>query len=368
MRIQFVDLLSQYQSIKEEIDNIISNVINDTAFIKGKYVENFEHSYKEKYGVDHCIGVANGTDAIYIALKMMGIGFGDEVITTTSSWISTSEAITQTGATPVFVDIEPDYYTINPELIEEKITENTRGIIPVHLYGQPADMQRIMNISKKHDLVVLEDCAQAHFAEITGKKVGTFGQVSTFSFFPGKNLGAYGDAGAILTDNPKLAKKIRMFANHGALQKHFHVFEGINSRLDGLQAGILSVKLPYIHSWNSKRLEIAMKYTELLAKVDELITPIIRPESVHVFHVYAIRCKNRDGLREYLLKNGISVAIHYPIPLPFMEAYKYLNHRDDDFPVVSEYRDKMLSLPVYPEMQEDMIHYVVDKIKKYYSH
>lgn len=367
MEIPFVDLYAQYLSLQEEIDGIIGQVIHDTAFIKGRYVEEFEESYRKAYQVKHCLGVANGTDAIYIALKMMGIGQGDEVITTASSWISTSEAISQTGARPVFVDIERDYFTIDPGRIEEKITDSTRGIIPVHLYGQPADMPAILEISNKHGLFILEDCAQAHFARIAEKYVGTFGKVSTFSFFPGKNLGAYGDAGAILTEDTELATRMRMYANHGALKKHFHVFEGINSRLDGMQAGILSVKLPHIHAWNARRIEIAGRYSELLAEVDEVTTPLTRPGAVHVFHVYAIRCKDRNGLREHLTGRGISVAVHYPVPLPFMEAYGYLNHRHADFPVVYQDREQILSLPIYPEMDETMIRYVVDSIKEFYA-
>ena len=367
MKIPFVDLYAQYLSIRPEIDNAIQSVITETAFIKGKYVENFEKSYRDSYGVKHCIGVANGTDAIYIALKMMGIGKGDEVITTASSWISTSEAISQTGAKPVFVDIEPDYYTLNSELIEAKITSKTKGIIPVHLYGQPADMPKIMAISKKFNLFVLEDCAQAHFAEVQGKRAGTWGIVSTFSFFPGKNLGAYGDAGAILTDNQDLADKMRKYANHGALKKHFHEFEGVNSRLDGLQAAILSAKLPHIHSWSTARQKIAHRYIELLNDIKEVVTPEIRPDSKHVFHVFNIRCKDRDGLKEYLEKNGVSVAIHYPTALPNMPAYTYLNHKPSDFPVASGYQDKILSLPIYPEMDEEKIYYVVQLVKEFYN-
>jgi dTDP-4-amino-4,6-dideoxygalactose transaminase len=367
MNIPFVDLYAQYLTIQTEMDAVIKDVITETAFIKGKYVDEFEKSYQQSYGVKNCIGVGNGTDAIYIALKMMGIGAGDEVITSASSWISTSESITQAGARPVFVDIDPDFYTLNADLIEEKITKNTKGIIPVHLYGMPADMPKIMEIAKKHNLFVLEDCAQAHYAEIQGKRVGTFGRVSTFSFFPGKNLGAYGDAGAILTDDQELAIKMRMYANHGALKKHFHDFEGVNSRLDGLQAGILNVKLPHIHTWTAKRNEIAQKYTALLKNVSEVVPPKMRPGSKHVFHVYNIRCQKRDELRDFLESCGISVMVHYPTPLPFMPAYKYLNHVRTDFPVVADYQDKILSLPIYPEMEDEAIEYVVVKIKEFYS-
>ena len=272
--IPFVDLTAQYNSIKQEVDLAIQNVVNDTAFINGKYVTKFEGEFRSLYGSKHFIGCANGTDAIYIALKALGIGVGDEVITVANTWISTAETITQAGAKPVFVDIHRDFYTINVELIEEKITPKTKAIIPVHLFGQSCDMDAIIAICKKHNLFLIEDCAQAHFAEWKGQKVGTFGDIGTFSFFPGKNLGAYGDAGGIITNDDKLAKKMRMFANHGALKKHHHEIEGINSRLDGLQAAILSAKLPHILEWSQKRLDNALYYNQVLRDTD-IITPQI---------------------------------------------------------------------------------------------
>ena len=263
MTIPFVDLKAQYNSIKNEIDSTIQKVISETAFIKGKYVLQFEEDYKNAYGVKNVVSCANGTDAIYISLKALGIGAGDEVITTALSWISTSETITQAGAKVVFVDIDPENYTFDVSKIEEKITEKTKAIIPVHIYGHPANMTEIMRIAKHYNLNVIEDCAQAHFAQWKGQNVGTFGDLATFSFFPGKNLGAYGDAGAVITNDKKLADKVRMFANNGALVKHQHKIEGINSRMDGLQAAILSVKLKYINKWTNSRIkmqEYIMKY------------------------------------------------------------------------------------------------------------
>jgi len=277
MNIPIVDLKAQYQSIKEEIDKAIQSVIENTAFIKGKYVQQFERDYAEAYGAKHVVSCGNGTDALYITLKAMDIGPGDEVITTAHSWISASETITQTGANVVFVDIDKDYYTINTNLIEEKITEKTKVIIPVHIYGQPVNMTEIMRIAKKYNLKVIEDCAQAHFAEWDNKYVGTIGDAGTFSFFPGKNLGAYGDAGCIVTNNDALAEKMRMFANHGALIKHEHQVEGINSRLDGLQAAILSVKLKYILEWNEKRRHNALLYNNYLRDIETIVTPQIHP-------------------------------------------------------------------------------------------
>jgi len=318
MNIPFVDLKVQYVTIKNEIDEAIQSVINETAFIKGKYVDLFEREFAEKYNVKHCIGVANGTDAIYISLKALGVGKGDEVITVANSWISTSEAISQTGAKPVFVDIEPDYYTIDHQLIEEKITKNTKAILPVHLFGQPAEIVKIKAICDKYNLFLLEDCAQAHFAEYNEQKVGTFGVAGTFSFFPGKNLGAYGDAGAIISNDDEFAEKARMYANHGALVKHQHKIEGINSRLDGMQAAILSVKLKYLLGWTDKRIKNATLYSELLSKINGIETPKINENIKHVFHLYVIRTDKRDELRKSLSENGISSAIHYPSPLPFL--------------------------------------------------
>ena len=367
MKIPFVDLKAQYKTIKDEIDEAIQSVIDETAFIKGKYVERFEKEYAEKYGVKNCIGVANGTDAIYISLKALGIVAGDEVITVANSWISTSETITQSGARPVFVDIDPEYYTIDHRLIEDKITPKTRAIIPVHLFGQPSEIEKIKQICKKHNLHLIEDCAQAHFAEYNGQNVGTFGIAGTFSFFPGKNLGAYGDAGAIISNDDDFAVKARMYANHGALVKHKHEIEGINSRLDGMQAAILSVKLKYISEWNNKRLQNAILYNKLLACVDGIAIPKIRENVKHVFHLYVIRVPNREVLQCYLADKEISTGIHYPTPLPLLPAYKYLNHSPLDFPIASDYMDKILSLPMFDELTEEQVEYIADCIRRFYS-
>ena len=365
MNIPFVDLKAQYQSIKDDIDNAIQRVINETAFIKGPYVNGFEEEYARAYGVKHCISVANGTDAIYVALKALGIGKGDEVITVANSWISTSETITQAGARPVFVDIHPDYYTIDTSKIEEKITSRTKAVIPVHLYGQPAEIVKIKGICNSYKLYLIEDCAQAHFAEFKGQKVGTFGIAGTFSFFPGKNLGAYGDAGAIISNDGDFATNARMYANHGALEKHQHEREGINSRLDGIQAAILSVKLPHILHWNQKRLENALYYNQLLSEVKNVITPEIHPDVKHVFHLYVIRTGERNSLQKHLGDKGISTGIHYPTPLPFLKAYDYLKLTPNEFPIAYKFKDEIISLPMYPELSKEMIQYVVDNIKRF---
>ncbi|MEO8087596.1 MAG: DegT/DnrJ/EryC1/StrS family aminotransferase [Bacteroidota bacterium] len=366
MHVPFVDLRAQYHSLKKEIDNAIFSVIEDSEFIKGKYVAAFEKEFALAYGVRHCIGVANGTDAIYIVLKMLGIGEGDEVITVANSWISSSETITQAGARAVFVDTEPDFYSIDTTKIEEKITPKTRAIIPVHLYGQPAEVDKIKAICEKHKLVMIEDCSQSHFAQINGQTVGSFGLASTFSFYPGKNLGAYGDAGAVITNDDELARKVRMYSNHGALVKHQHEMEGINSRLDGMHAAILSAKLPYIKKWNEMRFKNALYMNDSLAGIKGIETPKIRKNSSHIFHLYVVKADQRNELQKYLKENGIETAVHYPTPLPLLPAYKYLGLTASDFPVTSLNQEKILSLPMYPELSKEQMDYIVHCVKKFY--
>ncbi|MDD5570885.1 MAG: DegT/DnrJ/EryC1/StrS family aminotransferase [Bacteroidales bacterium] len=366
MHIPFVDLHIQYLSIKKEIDAAINDVIRNSSFIKGNHVLDFEKAFAKKHDIKHCIGVGNGTDAIYIVLKMLGIGEGDEVITTALSWISTSEAISQTGAKPVFVDIEKDYFTISVLKINEKINSRTKAILPVHLYGQCARIDEIKKICEKNNLFLIEDCAQAHFAEHNKQKAGTSGIASTFSFFPGKNLGAYGDGGAIITNDDELAIKCRMYANHGALEKHKHQIEGINSRLDGIHAAILNVKLKYIDKWNNNRLKNALHYNKLLSGIPEIKIPQIRENAKHIFHIYCIRAEKRDELKNFLLKNKVDAAIHYPTALPLLPAYKRFNFIDSDYPVASGYTQKILSLPMFPELSKKQIEFVASLIKKFY--
>ncbi len=368
MHIPFVDLKAQYLSIKDEIDKAIQSVINDTSFIGGKYVKEFESNFAKAYGVKHCIGVGNGTDAIYIILKMLGIGAGDEVITVANSWISTSETITQTGAKPVFVDIDEKYYTIDENLIESKITPHTKAILPVHLYGQVCSIEKIKSICNKHNLFLIEDCAQSHFSSFDNKLAGTFGIASSFSFYPGKNLGAYGDAGCIITNNDSLAEKIRAFANHGSIKKHEHTMEGINSRLDGIQAAVLNTKFPYLNKWTEQRITNAQTYTKLLSGIEDIITPHVRENTKHTFHLYVIRTrtKYRDELKNFLEENDINVSIHYPIALPNLEAYKYLNIPEEDYKITNRYQDEILSLPMYPELTASQIEYIVGKIKEFF--
>lgn len=366
MKVSFGDLKRQYQALKTKIDKAIFSVIEETAFVRGKYVSDFEAGFKSKLGVKNCVSCANGTDAIYIVLKSLGIGQGDEVITTSLSWIATSETISQTGAKVVFVDLDP-YFCLNVSEIEKKITPKTKAIIPVHLYGQPADLDALLALCKKYNLYLVEDCAQAHFSKYKGRYTGLFGNAGTFSFYPGKNLGAYGDAGAIVTDDDVLAEKCRMFANHGALSKHDHDIEGINSRMDGIQAGILSVKLNYIDEWNDSRFRIARMYNELLKDVPEIRLPEIRPGCSHIFHLYVIRTKKRDELKKFLEEQGIQTGIHYPKALPFLKAYKYLNYTQADCPVAFDCQNEILSLPMFPEIKEEEIQYTAMKIKEFFQ-
>src|SRR5436309_545597 len=303
MKIPFVDLHAQYLTIKQEIDSAIADVIAKSAYIRGPHVDAFEEAWARTLGVKRCISCANGTDAIYIALRGLGLKRGDEVITSAHSWTSTSQTITQAGGRVVFCDTDEETFTIDPADIERKITSATVGIVPVHLYGQPADMGPIMAIARKHNLWVIEDCAQAHLATYKGRVVGTFGNVATFSFYPGKNLGAYGDAGCGVTNEDRLAEWMEAFARHGG--KGEHVMEGICSRMDGLQAAILNAKLAHLPAWTEARRQVAARYDELLNAVGDVITPKVAPGREHVYHLYVIRTEKRDALRQHLTKVGI---------------------------------------------------------------
>jgi dTDP-4-amino-4,6-dideoxygalactose transaminase len=366
MNVAFVDLHAQYKSIKSEIDKAISDVIAQTAFIGGTHLQSFETAFAQFCHVKNCVGVGNGTDAIFIALKALGIGQGDEVITVANSFIATSEAITQTGARVVFVDIDPKTYNIDTKQIEGKITPKTKAIIPVHLYGQPVDMDSVLAIAKAHKLKVIEDAAQAHGAMYKGRRIGSLGDVACFSFYPGKNLGAYGDAGAIVTDNDELAKKARMFANHGRIDKYDHELEGINSRMDGLQAAILDVKLKHLKEWTEKRRTNARLYTEFLKGTD-VVTPFEIANVEAVYHLYVVRVKRelRQDLQTYLKSKGIATGIHYPIALPNLKAYAYLKAKESDYPEATKASQEILSLPMYPELSEETIKGVAGAIREW---
>lgn len=363
MNLPFVDLKAQYESIRQEIDEAIHAVIGKTAFVGGPFVAEFEKNFAAFCGVQHCVGVGNGTDALHIALKTLGIGPGDEVITVANSFIATSEAISLTGARVVFCDIDPGTYNIDAAKIEEKISDRTRAIVPVHLFGQPADMEQILDLAERHSLRVVEDAAQAVGASYRGRRAGSIGDVGCFSFYPGKNLGAYGDGGAIVTNDERFATRARMYANHGRIAKYDHMIEGVNSRLDGLQAAILSVKLRHLPDWTHSRRRVATLYGSLLAKSD-IVVPSEIPDVEHVYHLYVVRvpAEIRDELRRKLGDDGVSTGVHYPVALPNLPAYSYLGHGERDFPAATKASQEILSLPMYAELTEDQVAYVCDRI------
>lgn len=363
MSIPFVDLHAQYLSLKEEIDEAIGRTIANSSFVRGPDVEAFETEYSELMEAKHTVSCANGTDAIYIAMKALGVKPGDEVITTAQSWISTSETIGQHGAKPVFVDIDPVTSTIDVSKIAEKITSRTVGIIPVHLYGQMADMTTIMGLANKHALWVIEDCAQSHLATLDSRKAGRYGHIATWSFYPGKNLGAMGDAGAITTDDAALARHMACFARHGGLVKGDHEIEGINSRLDGIQAAILRVKLPHLADWTSQRRAVAKRYDELLADIPGIITPTEMPGREHVYHLYVIEADERDELASALQSRGVPTVVNYKRALPFLPAYAHLGHKPEDFPQAYRLQNRILSLPIFAELTEQQQDVVAEAVR-----
>ncbi|MCL4785716.1 MAG: DegT/DnrJ/EryC1/StrS family aminotransferase [Verrucomicrobia bacterium] len=365
MKVPFVDLHAQYLTIKPEIDAAIARVIAESSYIRGPHVDAFEQAWAKTLGVKHCVSCANGTDALYITMRGLGLKPGDEVITTAHSWISTTETITQAGGRVVFCDTDDETFTIDARQVESRITPRTVGIIPVHLYGQPCAMDAIMEIARKHKLWVIEDCAQAHLSRYRGQLTGTFGHAATFSFYPGKNLGAYGDAGCLVTNDDKLADWCATYARHGG--KGEHIMEGINSRLDGLQAAILNVKLPHLAAWTAARRAVAAKYDSLLKGLEELRLPVIGPDRDHVYHLYVIRTERRDALKKHLADAGIATVLNYPKALPFYPAYTYLGHQPQDFPVAHAHQSRILSLPIYPELSDEMLGYVTEAIKGFFA-
>jgi dTDP-4-amino-4,6-dideoxygalactose transaminase len=362
--VRFVDLSAQYASIRQDIDDAIAHVIADSSFIRGPFVERFEQEFARFLGIRHCLSCGNGTDAIYIALRALGLEPGDEVITTAHSWISTSETITQAGGRVVFVDTDGATFTIDPALIEAKITARTRGLIVVHLYGQPADLDPILAIAARHHLWVIEDCAQAHGATYGGRKVGTFGAIGTFSFYPSKNLGAIGDAGCLVTNDDRVAAFATSFARHGG--KGVHEMEGINSRMDGLQGAVLSAKLPHLAAWNAARRHVAAQYDRLLHAVGDLEVPYRAPGREHVYHLYVARTRHRDALRAFLAARGIETVINYPCALPLLKAYARLGHTPADFPRAYADQGQILSLPIYPEMTDEQVAHVASQVADYF--
>lgn len=364
--IPFVDLKAQYASIKADIDHAIAAVIKDTAFVGGPFVKSFEEAFASYCGVAHCVGVANGTDALFLALRTLGVGPGDEVITAANSFIATSEAIKMAGAQVVFVDINPGTYNLDVERIEEKITRKTKAIIPVHLYGQPADMHAIRELARKHRLYVIGDAAQAHGASYHGHPIAKLADITCYSFYPGKNLGAYGDAGALVTDNQEWAALARMWANHGRVKKYDHDFEGVNSRLDALQAAILSAKLRHLDSWTEARRRNAALYNVALKGLG-VATPQELADVRAVYHLYVIRvsAESRTTLHEFFSSAGIGVGIHYPIALPLLQAYRHLGHTEADFPEAVKASREILSLPMFPELTEEQVGTVAARLQEF---
>lgn len=364
--IPFVDLRIQYESIQSEIDQAVKEVFTNAQFIGGEPVKKFEREFSSLLGVKHCIGTGNGTDSLFLILKALGIGPGDEVITPAFSCIPSAECITLTGAAVVFADVDVQYYTLNPTDVKRKITSKTKAVIAVHLYGQAAPLSQLKELCDKHQVYLIEDCAQAQLTKENEKFAGTVGIASAFSFYPTKNLGAYGDAGCIVTQDDSLAEKIRRLANHGALKKDDHEIEGANSRLDTLQAAILSIKLKHLSEWNQQREEIAKLYESLLKDHPSIIVPAVREGSVHTFHIYVIRTSHRDALKQHLTEHGVETLIHYPQGLPFTQAYRHKNHSLKDFPVAAMLQNEVLSLPVYPGLTNTQVTSIAENIKNYF--
>lgn len=364
--LQLLDLVAQYRTIKTEIDEAIARVVSTGGFILGKTVEEFEESVADFVGVKYGIGVNSGTDALYLALKASGVNEGDEVITTPFTFIATAEVICWIPAKPVFVDICPDTLNIDTAKLEKAITPRTKAIIPVHLYGQAADMNEVMEIAKKHKLAVIEDCAQSLGAKYHGKQTGSIGDIAGLSFFPSKNLGAYGDGGMVLTNDEEMMKMVKILRQHGQDKKYHHLKLGVNSRLDALQAAVLSVKLKYLDKWNKIRQEKAAYYNQRFSGTGDIRIPQIRAYNEAIYHQYTLRTSKRDALVEYLGQHAIPTAVHYPIPLHMQPAFEFLGHKKGSFPVAEEAASQVMSLPIYPEITKEQQNQVVDAIAGFY--
>lgn len=362
--IRFVDLKSQYNTIKEEIKNAIQEVIDSTTFILGEQLKNFEKEFADYCNAKYAVGLNSGTSALHLALLAKGIGKGDEVVTTPNTFIATCEAISYTGAVPKLADIKPGTYNMDPHKLEKAITPKTKAIIPVHLYGQPADMKEIIEIAKKHNITVIEDACQAHGAEHYDKKV-PISDIGCFSFYPSKNLGAYGEGGSIVSNDNEVDEIIRAYRDHGQIKKNVHKYIGYNYRLEEMQAAILRVKLRHLDKWINMRRKNAMLYNGLLEDCD-VVTPVEKEYKKHVYHLYVIRVKKRQKLIEHLNSKEIQTGIHYPTPVHLQEAYAHLNCKKGSFPIAEKYADEILSLPMFPELKEEEISFVAKAIKEFY--
>lgn len=365
MEIKFLDLKAQYPLIKDEILKKFDEIIENSAFISGKYTQQFEEEFAKYLGVKYCVAVNDGTSALYLALLAKGIGFGDEVLVPVNTFIATAEAVSLTGARPVFIDINEGTYNIDISKIEEKITDKTKAIIPVHLYGQCADMDPILEIAKKYKLIVIEDACQAHGAEYKGRKAGSMGDCGAFSFYPGKNLGTWGEGGAVVTNNSELAGKIMLLRNHGSKVKYQHDIVGGNFRMSEFEGAVLSTKIRYLDKWNEGRRGNAEVYLKLLAGKKAIALPVASAENVPVWHLFVVRTVTRDKFTEFLRGNSIQTGIHYPIPLHLCEAYSHLGYKLGDFPIAERVCKEIVSLPMYPELSEEEIRYVADTINEF---
>src|SRR2546426_7831191 len=358
MKVPFLDLKAHHAPLIDEFDGAIREVIESSAFAGGPFVERFEEEFATFCGSRYAIGVGNGTDALWLTLLALGIGEGDEVITVPNTFFATAEAITYCKARPVFVDVDENTFTMNPAELKKSLTARTKAIIPVHLFGQPADMDPILELARAYGLFVIEDAAQAHGAEYKGRKAGTLGDAGCFSFYPGKNLGAFGEAGAVVTNDAELRKKIQMLRDHGQARKYYHTLAGWNCRMDGIQAAVLSIKLRHLEEANLLRREHAWQYNQAFAGIDEVATPFEADYARHVYHVYAIRVQERDEVRRYLEEKGIGCGVHYPIPIHLQEACRGLGYKEGAFPVAEDLAEEFLSLPMFPELTEEQIEHV----------
>ncbi|HEU4597143.1 MAG TPA: DegT/DnrJ/EryC1/StrS family aminotransferase [Pyrinomonadaceae bacterium] len=366
MNVPFVDLQAQYRAIKAEVDEAIHRVLDSSAFILGREVEAFERAFAEYVGARFCVGVSNGTAAVQLAVSACGVGPGDEVLVPANTFFATAEAVSTAGATPVFVDCDPDSRNISVGQLEAAVTERTRAVIPVHLYGQPADLDPVFELAARHDLIVIEDAAQAHGARYKGRRVGALGRAGCFSFYPGKNLGAYGEGGAVVTDDAEVARRVRLLRDHGSEQKYRHEIVGYNFRLEGLQGAVLGVKLRHLDGWNALRRAHAARYAELLGPLEAegaLSLPREMPDAEHVYHLYVVETEGRDALQRELQEAGIQTGIHYPVPIHLQPAYASRGHKAGDFPEAERQAARVLSLPMFPELTGEQLEHVAQAIK-----
>lgn len=366
-KIKFFDLKYQNDLIMTKVREKFQDIITNASFVSGKYVKEFEYSYADYIGVKHCLAINNGTNALFLTLLAEGIGVGDEVIIPVNTFIATAEAVSLTGARPVFVDVDKKTYNIDPYKIKEKITRKTKAIIPVHLYGQCAEMDSILQIAKKYKLIIIEDACQAHGAEYKGRKAGSIGKCAVFSFYPSKNLGAWGEGGAIVTNDDTLAEKVRLMRNHGSRNKYYHELIGGNFRMSEFQGAVLLTKFKYLDKWNERRNKIAKLYLELLKGNKNIILPYVDNKNKHIWHLFVIRVKKREGFIKYLKENGVETMIHYPFPLHLTKAYKYLGYREKEFPIAERLAEEIVSLPMYPELKKEEVFYIVNVINQYYE-